>query len=73
MIGLIYCVANFYVPVISVLLYIDPGTGSLLFQILSAIALAILFYFSLLKKAVIKLFNKVTGLFTGKKESGNDS
>ncbi len=72
MIGLFYSVIDIYVPVITVLLYIDPGTGSLLFQILSAIALAIIFYFSLLKKAIVKLFTKVTGLITGKKEPGND-
>jgi hypothetical protein len=47
----------------AVVLYIDPGTGSLLFQIISAIVLAILFYFSLLKKFIIKMFNKVKNLF----------
>lgn len=46
----------------SVLLYIDPGTGSLLFQILSAIALAILFFFSRLKMIVVTLFNKVKNM-----------
>ena len=45
-----------------VLLYIDPGTGSLLFQILSAIALAILFFFSRLKMIVITLFNKIKNM-----------
>ncbi len=45
-----------------VLLYIDPGTGSLLFQILSAIVLAVLFFFSRLKIVVLKLFNKVKNL-----------
>jgi hypothetical protein len=45
-----------------ILLYIDPGTGSLLFQILSAIALAILFFFTRLKMIVVKLFNKVKSI-----------
>jgi len=45
-----------------VLLYIDPGTGSLLFQILSAIALAVLFFFSRLKMIVVTLFNKVKNM-----------
>ncbi|KAF0151575.1 MAG: hypothetical protein FD143_1708 [Ignavibacteria bacterium] len=46
-----------------VILYIDPGTGSLFFQILSAIILAILFYLSLIKKTIAKLFNKVKRIF----------
>lgn len=45
-----------------VLFYIDPGTGSLLFQILSAIVLAVLFFFSRLKMVVVTLFNKVKNL-----------
>ena len=44
------------------ILYIDPSTGSLLFQILSAIVLAILFYLSLIKKNIKRLFSKVKNL-----------
>ncbi|MBM4177046.1 MAG: hypothetical protein FJ213_12890 [Ignavibacteria bacterium] len=48
-------------------LYIDPGAGSLLFQILSAIVLAILFYLSLIRKTLVKLFNKVKKVFSNQK------
>ncbi len=48
-------------------LYIDPGTGSLLFQILSAIILAILFYLSLIRKTLGRLFGKVKKIFLNQK------
>jgi hypothetical protein len=48
-------------------LYIDPGTGSLLFQILSAIILAILFYLSLIRKTLGRLFSKVKKIFSNQK------
>lgn len=53
----------------AVILYIDPGTGSLLFQIVSAILLGLLFYLSLIRKTIVKLFNKAKRLFV--KESGD--
>jgi hypothetical protein len=48
-------------------LYIDPGTGSLLFQILSAIILAVLFYLSLIRKTLARLFSKVKKIFSNQK------
>ncbi len=49
------------------ILYIDPGTGSLIFQIISAIVLAILFYFSLIKKTIVKLFDRIKKIFLNEK------
>jgi len=57
----------------AIILYIDPGTGSLIFQILSAIAIAILFYFSRLKNALVKLFKKTLNFLSRKNETSSVS
>ena len=47
------------------LAYVDPGTGSYLFQIIIAAVIAIGFYFSRLKNAVKSIFH----IFTKRKTS----
>jgi len=52
----------------SVLLYIDPGTGSMIFQMLIAGFLAVVFYFKLAKNWVGEKFRALT---SKKKTDGN--
>ena len=57
-----------------ILLYLDPGTGSMIFQMLIAATLGIIFYFKLAKNAAKNFF---VGLFSKKqkqeKVEGEDS
>ncbi|MBA4251664.1 MAG: hypothetical protein C0425_08735 [Chlorobiaceae bacterium] len=50
----------------AVILYIDPGTGSLLFQIVSALFLALIFYLSLIKNTIIRFYGKIKKIFSPK-------
>jgi len=43
---------------LSFLLYIDPGMGSYLFQLLIGLIAALIFYFGVLKNFIRKIFSK---------------
>ena len=50
------------------LAYLDPGTGSYLFQLLIAAVTAIIFYLALIKKKIKSVFRKLTKSKTEEKE-----
>jgi hypothetical protein len=55
-----------------VFLYTDPGSGALLFQLLGASGLMVMFYFSRVRDSIRRIFGlKVDPHHTGKQPDGN--
>lgn len=51
----------------TILLYIDPGTGSLIVQIVIASVTALLFYLSFIRKKVVDFFSGIVHFFRKEK------
>ena len=55
------------------LLYLDPGTGSYLLQILIAAGMSVLLIFSVFRKKITGLFGKLFGRKSADPSEGDDS
>ena len=53
------------------LLYIDPGSGSYLIQVIAAAVLGIAFFFKTVKLYIIHYFNKIFGRKIKEEEKNN--
>lgn len=51
-----------------ILLYIDPGTGSYLAQVVIAAVLGLMYYFKAIKYFFVRLLRKITGKEQSKHE-----
>ena len=54
---------------LQIILYVDPGSGSYLFQLLIAGFLAVAFFFKTIKYKIQSLFNKLFSKKNGKNET----
>ena len=54
---------------LQIILYVDPGSGSYLFQLLIAGFLAVAFFFKTIKYKIQRLFNKFFSKRNGKNET----